>query len=81
MNKRQLLFQAAGPTGPAKVSAEIARLEAIYLKTYKRKLPIDLFFSDMGTKTEPLYGLTAYFEPHQTEDVRFLISQTQDSPC
>ncbi len=81
MIQRQLLYQASGPTGPSKVTAEMARLEEIYFRQKKRKLPIDLFFSDVGTKTEPLYALMAYYRSDQIDDVRFLTEQTQDSPC
>ncbi len=74
---RLILFEAAGPTGPAKVAAEMARLEAIYLKARKRKLPIDLFVSDLGDRDKPRYGITAYYRSDQVEDVRFLTEQTE----
>ena len=72
MNRR-VLFEAPGPAGQKRVYAEIERLEQIYLKSRKRKLPPDLFsVSHGGTREAPTYGLVAYYTTAQAEDVRFL---------
>ena len=72
MNRR-VLFEAPGPAGQKRVYAEIERLEQVYLKSRKKKLPTDLFsVSHGGTKESPTFGLVAYYETAQAEDVRFL---------
>lgn len=82
MTNRQLLFEATGPTGPARIATELARLEALYLKAHKRKLPPDILsISHWGDKEKPVYGLTAYYEPAQLETVRFLSEQVGGSSC
>ncbi len=76
MTQTRLIFQASGPAAAKAVSTEMARLEEIYFRTRKRKLSPDILsFSDLGTKERPLFGITAYYEPAQAEDVRFLAEQ------
>lgn len=72
MNRR-VLFEAPGPAGQKRVYAEIERLEQIYLKSRKRKLPAEILsVGHGGTREMPVYSLTAYYETAQAEDVRFL---------
>ncbi len=51
---------------------ELSRLEHLYLKQFKKKLPIELFVSCDGNR-EPGFGLTAYYLPEQRADLQFLI--------
>lgn len=52
--------------------AEVSRLEALYLKRYKRKLEVDLFVSSWGNSLNMQVGITAHYNPEQESTVSFL---------
>lgn len=58
---------------------EIIRLEKIFLEQFGRKISIELYFSSMGEKERPIYGVTAYYEdsPVQKSEIDWLLTNVQ----
>jgi hypothetical protein len=79
---RTLLFQASGRDAADLVSAELARLEAAYLKAFKRKMPVEcLFVSHWGERPNSTVGITAYTTPDQTDILAYLRATVSVSPA
>lgn len=67
---RTCIYTATGRDAPKLVQAELARLEAAYLKGCKRKLPADVLFISNGA------SIVAYTTPEQEPVRAFLVANT-----
>ena len=56
--------------------SELNRLEGLYLATVRRKLGLDLFFSD---GTHGVYSVVAYSEGDKTEEIQWLKSNVKET--
>lgn len=71
---RHLLYQCSGKDA-AKITADkLTNLEALFMKTHKRKLAVEVYMSSWGNPLSPSFGLTAYYSTDQRADVDFLIT-------
>lgn len=70
--ERTILYSATGPSAPKQVAAEHKRLEDLYLKTHKRRCPVDFLYSAWGPRDSSTFGLVAAFTADQVADVTFL---------
>lgn len=66
---RTVLFKSPRPRD---ILAQIDRLEAAYLKTFQRRLPVDLFMADLPKRE---YGVSAHYTPENESAVEFLREQ------
>jgi hypothetical protein len=78
---RLLIYEAAGQNARQRVADRLDRLEAEYLKSYKRKIPGEiLHISCWGDVKIPTFGLVAYHEPvHQPiiDQIQLVLSSLQ----
>lgn len=70
--QRTLIFSTRGRDAARQVAAEQSRLEAAYLKAFKRKLPVDLFIGSWGHPPTVTMGLIAHATADQAAAVDFL---------
>ena len=52
--------------------SRIDKLEALHIKTFKKRLPIDLFFSSSGDIKRPTYGVIAAHEAENDATVAWM---------
>lgn len=72
---RTCIYTATGRDAPKLVQAELARLEAAYLKAHKRKIPAEvLHVSGWSEDERPYVGITAYTTPEQDAIRAFLVA-------
>lgn len=69
---KTLLTTLAGPRASREVTAEITRLETVYLKAHQRRLPIDLFVSSSGYGSNTAFSIIAHHTPEQEDALAFL---------
>jgi len=75
--QRTLIYQS---NTARDVTSEMDRLEQAYLKAFKRKPNVELFFSSWGTDKRPVYGLTIYYTADQFEEAQFMADNATPSP-
>lgn len=60
---------------PQSVLDDIDMLERTFLKSQKRKMKIELFFSSGGETERPLYEMTAHYDEASVSEVEWAIEQ------
>ncbi len=79
---RSLLFSASGREAIQLVEAELKRLEDLYLKAFKRKIPPEILsLSNWGEPPRAQFGITAYIDASQADVLTFLRTQVTASPA
>lgn len=57
---------------------EYARLDKLFLATFKRSSKVELFFSSEGSfRDDEQYGITAYYLPEQKDELDFFIKNVK----